>query len=86
MMARRLGAQKYPLSLSQLNEIDNLLETIQGTDCAACGAPDCRTFAEDVVRGNASVEDCLFLKVRGECETLKSKGNKDGSNDCKRTD
>jgi uncharacterized Fe-S cluster-containing protein len=30
-------------------------------DCGICGAPDCRTLADDVVRGFARVEDCPFL-------------------------
>ncbi|HAO19147.1 MAG TPA: hypothetical protein DCQ37_00785 [Desulfobacteraceae bacterium] len=61
-LARRFSDQKKPLSIRELSEIDNILEKIKGTDCSACGAPDCKTFAEDVVRGKASMEDCLFMK------------------------
>lgn len=32
--------------------------------CGACGAPDCRTLAEDVVRGEASLNDCIWLQAR----------------------
>jgi len=45
--------------------MEGILEQIQGKDCAACGAPDCRTFAEDVVRERADVNDCLVLCARG---------------------
>jgi len=31
-------------------------------DCGACGAPDCRTLADDIVRGQAILEDCPFVK------------------------
>lgn len=31
-------------------------------DCAACGAPDCRTLADDIVRGQARLTDCPFIK------------------------
>lgn len=31
--------------------------------CGSCGAPSCRAFAEDVVMGRASEDDCIF-KVR----------------------
>ncbi len=31
-------------------------------DCGACGAPDCRTMAEDVVRGLADLAACPFVK------------------------
>jgi iron only hydrogenase large subunit-like protein len=58
------GAQKKALSLESMQKIEKTLEIIHGTDCAACGAPDCQTFAEDVVRGNASLKDCLWLSAR----------------------
>ncbi len=54
-----------PLSIESLQEIDMLLERINGKDCGACGAPDCRTFAEDVVRGRASQKDCFLIGARG---------------------
>ncbi|MCX6568747.1 MAG: hypothetical protein NT147_06830, partial [Candidatus Aminicenantes bacterium] len=31
-------------------------------DCGVCGAPDCRTLDDDVVRGLAHVDDCPFVK------------------------
>ena len=58
------GAQKEALSIESLQKIESILEIIHGTDCAACGAPDCQTFAEDIVRGNASLKDCLWLSAR----------------------
>jgi iron only hydrogenase large subunit-like protein len=30
-------------------------------DCGVCGAPDCRTLADDIVRGHARVDDCPFV-------------------------
>ncbi|MDM8522705.1 [Fe-Fe] hydrogenase large subunit C-terminal domain-containing protein [Desulfococcaceae bacterium HSG8] len=60
------GVRNAPLSIDDLMKIEELLEHIRGMDCAVCGAPDCRTFAEDVIRGNASLEDCLVLKAKSE--------------------
>jgi Na+-translocating ferredoxin:NAD+ oxidoreductase RNF subunit RnfB len=57
---------KEPLTLESLQKIDDLLEKIQGMDCGACGAPNCRIFAEDVVRGDASLEECLVFRMRQE--------------------
>ena len=31
-------------------------------DCGICGAPDCRTLADDIVRGQARIEDCPFIR------------------------
>ncbi|MDR1158908.1 MAG: 4Fe-4S binding protein [Oscillospiraceae bacterium] len=40
--------------------IEALRERLPGLDCASCGAPSCRSLAEDVVMGFASEEDCIF--------------------------
>ncbi len=58
------GSRRNSLNIESLREIDRLLERIQGYDCAACGSPDCRQFAEDVVRGEASLDDCVVLLAR----------------------
>lgn len=42
-------------------QIDDFEETLPGLDCGACGAPSCRAFAEDVVRGHANETDCIFV-------------------------
>jgi iron only hydrogenase large subunit-like protein len=41
------------------NEIGNRLPR---KDCGACGAPDCRSFADDIVRGQADISECPFAK------------------------
>ncbi|MBE6828388.1 MAG: 4Fe-4S dicluster domain-containing protein [Ruminococcaceae bacterium] len=44
--------------MKELNEIDAILP---GLDCGTCGAPSCRDLAEDIVRGKASINDCVFF-------------------------
>ena len=41
-----------------------ILQQLPHKDCAACGAPDCVTLAEDIVRGEAALDDCVFIKIR----------------------
>ncbi len=41
-----------------------ILQQLPHKDCAACGAPDCVTLAEDIVRGEAALEDCVFIKIQ----------------------
>ena len=55
------GARKTALSIDSMQQIEKVTQLIAGTDCTACGAPDCRTFAEDVVRGHAVLKDCLVI-------------------------
>ena len=68
------GAKKEALSIASLQEIEKIMELLRGTDCAACGAPDCRTFAEDVVQGSASLKDCLWLSARSTIKSRKKEG------------
>jgi hypothetical protein len=58
------GAHKEALSIDSMRKIEKVLELIKGKDCTACGAPDCRTFAEDVVRGDAALKECLFVDAQ----------------------
>ncbi len=69
------GSQKERLSIEAMQKIEDILGIIQGTDCAACGAPDCRTFAEDIVRGSAGMRDCIWVRTR---EKTKSKPSSKG--------
>ena len=44
-----------------MQERDELHRRLPKIDCGACGAPSCFAFAEDVVKGEARPEDCIFL-------------------------
>ena len=43
-------------------DIQSIKKELPGIDCGACGAPSCRAFAEDVVRGKASRDGCVVEK------------------------
>lgn len=47
-------------SMRMMADIQKLRESLPGIDCGSCGAPTCRAFAEDVVKGNANIDDCLI--------------------------
>jgi ferredoxin len=51
-------------ALQKLHQKRQLFERLPGIDCGACGAPKCSAFAEDVVRGEATAEDCVFIAMR----------------------
>lgn len=51
-------------------EIQELLDTLPALDCGSCGAPTCRAFAEDVVRGFVSEDECI-VKMRDRMNELK---------------
>ena len=47
-------------AMEKLAKIEALEQQLPGLHCGSCGAPSCRAFAEDVVLGRASEEDCIF--------------------------
>jgi len=50
-------------ALEKMNRIEELEKKLPGKMCGACGAPDCRTLAEDIVAGEAELSDCVFVKI-----------------------
>ena len=57
-------SENFGESLRMMADIQRLRSELPGIDCGACGAPTCRAFAEDVVRGNAQRNGCVVEKSR----------------------
>jgi len=55
--SNRLGSN-IAESMRMMADIQKIKSTLPGIDCGACGAPTCRAFAEDVVKGTACLNDC----------------------------
>lgn len=55
-------------AMDRLNRLNEIHAKLPGLDCGVCGAPSCRSLAEDIVRGTATVRDCVFT-IREEFET-----------------
>lgn len=56
-------------ALVKMERIDAITESLPGLDCGACGAPNCRALAEDIIRGQAFDTDCV-IKLRERVKTL----------------
>ena len=48
-------------SMRIMSDIQKLKATLPGIDCGSCGAPNCRAFAEDVIKNNACLSDCRIM-------------------------
>lgn len=48
-------------SMRMMADIQKLRESLPGLDCGACGAPTCRAFAEDVIKGRAEQTGCPLV-------------------------
>ena len=47
-------------SFARLNQVERLCKKLPGLDCGSCGAPTCKSLAEDIVRGEAVESDCVY--------------------------
>lgn len=48
-------------SIAAMAKISALCDKFPGLDCGSCGAPTCRSLAEDIVSGRAHERDCVYL-------------------------
>ncbi len=49
-------------SMRMMADIQRLKSELPGLDCGSCGAPNCRAFAEDIVKGHTTIDKCLIKK------------------------
>jgi iron only hydrogenase large subunit-like protein len=52
---------KPEVAMLKMEAVDDILKKLPGMDCGACGAPNCRTLAEDIVQDQADQMDCIFV-------------------------
>lgn len=48
-------------AIERMERMQEILSILPGYDCGSCGSPTCRSFAEDIVRGYCTQNDCIFL-------------------------
>ena len=48
-------------SLKKMKERETVYKNLKQIDCGCCGAPTCLAFAEDFVRKEVKLTDCIFL-------------------------
>jgi Na+-translocating ferredoxin:NAD+ oxidoreductase RNF subunit RnfB len=52
-------------AMDKMNRLNEIQARLPGLDCGTCGAPSCRALADDIVRGFASENDCVFRLREG---------------------
>lgn len=57
------------VAFEKRQKIQEICNRLPALDCGSCGAPTCRAFAEDVVRGLATEDECI-VKMRGKLQKL----------------
>jgi len=64
------------VAMEKYARIEEITATFPGLDCGSCGAPSCKTLAEDIVQGLASEDDCIF-RMRERMQYLMGAGDAD---------
>lgn len=64
--------QDFSVAMKKMADLEKLEAGLPGLDCGSCGSPTCRALAEDVVRGLASPDECIY-KFRENMSSLVGK-------------
>ena len=48
-------------AIERMEEMNRIIEALPGYDCGSCGSPTCLSFAEDIVRGYLTENDCIYM-------------------------
>ena len=48
-------------AMEMLGRIQEIESRLRGLDCGSCGAPSCHALAEDIVRGYATEDSCIYV-------------------------
>lgn len=59
-------------ALDKMAKIEKIYARLPDHDCGSCGSPTCRSFAEDVVKGEATEDECI-VNMRALIEDLAKK-------------
>lgn len=56
------------IAIKKMEMAGMLRKILPDIDCGACGAPSCEALAADIVRDDASLNNCIFMQARFEKE------------------
>jgi iron only hydrogenase large subunit-like protein len=49
-------------AMKKLKRVQEISKSLPDVDCGVCGSPSCRAFAEDIVQGDAVINQCIFVQ------------------------
>lgn len=50
------------VALKKLKRVQEIQKCLPDVDCGVCGSPTCKSFAEDIVQGDALINQCVFVQ------------------------
>ena len=55
-------------AMKKMKKVHEIKETLPFVDCGICGSPTCSSLAEDIVQGEANINQCIYVQRRMEQE------------------
>lgn len=55
-------------AMKKMRRVHDIMDTLPYVDCGICGSPKCSSLAEDIVQGEASITQCIYVQKRMEKE------------------
>lgn len=68
-------------AMQMMQRIEEINEKLPKTDCGSCGAPTCMAFAEDIVKGETTADECTVIMRRLLHEYIKNNPSFSKEND-----
>ncbi|HQP00515.1 MAG TPA: (Fe-S)-binding protein, partial [Caldisericia bacterium] len=59
-----LLSENMDLAAKIFQEVNTIYDLLPKLDCGSCGAPSCRSFAEDVVLNKIKLTECKFIEEK----------------------
>ena len=65
-------------AMKKMARLQEIKKELCDIDCASCGAPNCQALAEDIVKGEATIDDCTMLLRQKYHRMLEKNQKQDG--------
>lgn len=52
-------SENMRVAMRMMSDIEKICKELPSLDCGSCGAPTCRAFAEDIVKGESKSDECI---------------------------
>ncbi len=59
-------------AMKKMDQVNQILKVLPMIDCSVCGSPSCQALAQDIVKGEAELKQCIFIQ-----RTMEQKGELD---------
>ncbi len=59
-------------AMKKMDQVNQILKVLPMIDCSVCGSPSCQALAQDIVKGDAELKQCIFIQ-----RTMEQKGELD---------